>query len=101
MHQLIIEFIAALAAWATTAYQSEPLGRNSLSGLCLQDMSVQLAQKLSNTAKIYLQGSNEFTEASARWSTLDAPTANVIVVPGTQNDVVETVRFMLNCGKVP
>lgn len=51
----------------------------------------QLANKLSPTAHIYLPESDEFDSLSARWSNLSMPVANVVVVPGTENDVVQTV----------
>lgn len=51
----------------------------------------QLANKLSPTAHIYLPESDGFNSLSARWSNLSMPVANVVVVPGTENDVVQTV----------
>ncbi|GES66583.1 FAD-dependent oxygenase [Aspergillus terreus] len=60
----------------------------------------QLKAKLSSAAKIYCPGSTEFEQASTRWSVLDAPEVNVVVVPGTEHDVVETVKFA-NKEKLP
>jgi hypothetical protein len=53
----------------------------------------QLASKLSSTAEIYSPGSDSFDAAIARWSNASVPVANVVVVPGTENDVVETASF--------
>ncbi|KAK0625079.1 hypothetical protein B0T17DRAFT_260752 [Bombardia bombarda] len=52
-----------------------------------------LAARCSNTTKIYLQGSSQFNETSERWSVLGAPKVNLVVVPGTENDVAEIVRL--------
>ncbi|KAE8132843.1 hypothetical protein BDV38DRAFT_287318 [Aspergillus pseudotamarii] len=38
-------------------------------------------------------GSDEFEEASTRWSSLESPTVSIVVVPGTGNGLVETVKF--------
>ena len=55
----------------------------------------QLASKLSPTAHIYLPGSAGFNSLVARWSNLSMPVANVVVVPGTENDVVQTVSHFV------
>lgn len=51
----------------------------------------ELSEKLSSSAKAYYPGTDEFKAANERWSNLDVPTVNIVVVPGTENDVVETV----------
>ncbi|CAK7199574.1 hypothetical protein SEUCBS139899_002255 [Sporothrix eucalyptigena] len=56
------------------------------------DSSALLA-KLSSGAYILNSTSSEFAEAAARWSSLDAPSPNLIVVPATEEDVVQTVLF--------
>jgi hypothetical protein len=94
MLQLKIKVIAAMAAWVTTlACQNIPVTGNWLGGVHARgiEYASEPGEKLSPTAKIYYPGSEEFEEASARWSVLDAPTVNVVVVPGTENDVAETV----------
>ncbi|RDL35322.1 putative FAD-dependent oxygenase [Venustampulla echinocandica] len=53
----------------------------------------QLAAKLSKAAQIYQPGSSAFNAAVARWSNLSIPVANVVVVPSTENDIVQTVKF--------
>lgn len=83
--------ITAVAAWAvTSACESLPVTRN----LWSRDVDYKvLSEKLSSSAKVYYPGSNEFEEASSRWSNMEIPTVNIVVVPSTENDVVETVSF--------
>lgn len=83
-----MEVAMAIAAWAYAA-----VGQNLPS--CLQsrgnyDMT-DLQAKLSSSAKIYYPNTTEFEAASARWSLLGEPTVSVVVVPGTENDVAQTV----------
>ncbi|KAE8344882.1 hypothetical protein BDV24DRAFT_171384 [Aspergillus arachidicola] len=83
--------VTAVAVWAvTSACQSLPVTRNIWS----RDVDYKaLSEKLSSSAQVYYPGSDEFKEASTRWSNLEPPTVNIVVVPGTENDVVETVKF--------
>lgn len=53
-----------------------------------------LSKELSASAKVYFPGTEDFEAASKRWSNLDKPTANIVVVPATENDVVEIVSSM-------
>jgi hypothetical protein len=89
-----MEVITAAVAWAlASASESVPVVSNWL-GAFSRRQTVDLtglAGKLSATAKIYHPGSEGFEAASTRWSVLDEPTVNVVVVPGTENDVAETV----------
>lgn len=77
----------ALTAWAAVA------AANTLQGNCPigDDDLKQFGNRLSSTAKIYFPGSSGFTNATTRWSALEEPKVNVVVVPGTENDVAETV----------
>ena len=86
-----MQVATAVAAWAvTSACQSLPITRN----LWSRDADYKdLSEKLSVSAKVYYPGSDEFEQASTRWSNLEKPTVNIVVVPGTENDVVETVSF--------
>lgn len=52
-----------------------------------------LASRLSSTSSIILPGSSDFNDTVARWSNLEPPTANLVVVPGTEDDVVQTVSI--------
>ena len=94
MYLLKTEAFTAVAVWAmTSACRSVPVTRDWANGLCPRgDADLQeLGAKLSSTAKVYFPGSSEFEDASARWSTLAEPNVTVVVVPGTESDVVETV----------
>lgn len=94
MHWLPFQVVALLTAWAIPSTGvATPLARDIHGAKCPEgdpDLT-ELAKRLSSTGKIYCPGSTEFEEASTRWSILDAPKVNVVVVPGTENDVVETV----------
>jgi hypothetical protein len=61
-----------------------------------------LAPDLSPSAKIYLPGTTEFTKYTVRWSNLEPPTPNVVIVPGTEQDVAKIVgctsEFIYNSG---
>ncbi|CAG7952061.1 unnamed protein product [Penicillium salamii] len=86
-----LQVVTAVAAWAVTSVcQSVPMSRN----LWSRDADFkELSEKLSSSAKAYYPGTDEFKAANERWSNLDVPTVNIVVVPGTENDVVETVKF--------
>ena len=92
MHQFTIAVVTALAAWA--------MGAAARPAVCprgtkwVDDVQKELAPKLSDSAEIYLPGSGGFDEASTRWSVLEQPEVNVVVVPGTTEDVAETVGFL-------
>ncbi|KAE8423995.1 hypothetical protein BDV36DRAFT_303328 [Aspergillus pseudocaelatus] len=90
-----LEAVTALGAWAiASACENVPMSSHWIRGLCPRSNDVEdLGIKLSPTAKVYCPGSEGFDVASTRWSVLDAPKVNIVVVPGTENDVVETVRF--------
>lgn len=97
----MIGVISALAACVTSTVAHDVhgfRGRNSINGICPRggdlagDVEGELIGNLSDAAKVYLPGSDEFDTASTRWSVLEAPKVNVVVVPGTADDVAETVR---------
>jgi hypothetical protein len=94
--------LAALSAWAAAAacqHISAPSleARSDTSSPAGGSVNyTQLATKLSRNAQIYLPGSGEFDAAVARWSDLSTPVANVVVVPNTEHDIVETVRLLSN-----
>ncbi|TVY54562.1 FAD-linked oxidoreductase azaL [Lachnellula cervina] len=77
MHHLPLKLAALLASAAAVSCQNY----------------AQLAKQLSNTAQIYQPGTAAFNAAVLRWSNYSTPVANVVVVPGTENDVVQTVKF--------
>lgn len=89
MSRFKLDVITAVAACVVAV----PVAGNWLPELSHRqniDLS-RLAEKLSPTAKIYYPGSAAFDDASSRWSVLDQPRVNAVVVPGTENDVAETV----------
>ncbi|CZR68237.1 probable FAD-dependent oxygenase [Phialocephala subalpina] len=99
MHHRSLQ-VAALLAWAAAVAcrNVQPVFAPTLEarGDCDDAGDVnytQLATKLSATAQIYLPGSDLFDDAVARWSNLSTPVANVVVVPSTEHDIVETVNF--------
>ncbi|RSL54832.1 hypothetical protein CEP54_009713 [Fusarium duplospermum] len=94
-----LELLTALAVWATTSVCATTPVSGSLGGKCPEDIG-KLGEKLSKSAKIYFPGSDDFVKATTRWSVLGAPTINVVVVPGTEKDVSETVKYA-NKKKLP
>lgn len=96
MTKLKMEVVAAVAAWAVASTcHSLPAVRDLVPGLCPRDIGEagELQKSLSPGAKVYFPGSPEFKAASTRWSVLNPPTVNVVVVPATEKDVSETVRW--------
>ncbi|KAF6784750.1 FAD-dependent oxygenase [Colletotrichum sojae] len=93
MYRLKMEVLTAVAAWAiASSCLNAPVARQLLGGICARD-TADLGNKLSSNAKIYQPGTDEFVQASTRWSNLNAPTVNLVVVPGTEQDVAETIKF--------
>jgi hypothetical protein len=95
MHHCKMKLAGFLAWAATVACRGVPAPSHEAREECpAGDVNyTQLAKKLSKTAQIYLSGSDAFDAAVARWSNLSTPVANVVVVPSTEHDVVETVRL--------
>lgn len=73
--------------------------RDALNGICPRDLGASdeeveaFGKKLSNGTKIYFPGSEDFEKASTRWSNLDLPQISIVIVPATESDVAETVKF--------
>ncbi|KAI1424339.1 putative FAD-dependent oxygenase [Xylaria sp. FL1777] len=82
------------------AYAHGALGNTSSPTKCNSpDQLVQiLGSVLSTAAAVHLPGSDEFVAATTRWSQLDTPTVNLVVVPATENDVAHTVQQAHKCG---
>ncbi|KAJ5163151.1 FAD-binding type 2 [Penicillium coprophilum] len=91
------EVFTAVAAWALSAASLSFYSDCDYieGGLCPRgDADLQaLGKQLSSSAKLYFPGSSGFKDLTTRWSTLAEPKVNVVVVPGTENDVVQTVKF--------
>lgn len=91
-----MEVVAAVGALALQSLcQNVPAGAAWLGSMCATpiDMS-RLGSKLSPGAQIAYPGSDLFLQATTRWSSLNTPKVNVVVVPTTANDVAETVRLI-------
>lgn len=88
--------VTAVTAWAlTAACQNTHVGQDWIRDILPRgspDYS-QLQSQLSSGAQIYYANTTAFDDATVRWSALDEPTPNVVVVPGTENDVAVTVHF--------
>lgn len=64
-------------------------------GVCRPGSDVaRFGQKLSANAQVYLPWTEGFANATKRWSVFETPRPNIVVVPGTEQDVVETVSFL-------
>lgn len=82
-----LQVLAAIALWAGVSSGSNIPHICPRTGVDVNE----LGSKLSSNAKVYLPGSAEFAAATTRWSNLEAPQVNIVVVPGTENDVAEAV----------
>lgn len=69
----------------TSPYNLFP--RTPAAGIDLQP----LAPSLSASTKIYLPENSEFASHTVRWSNLEPPTPNVVIAPGTEDDVAKIV----------
>ncbi|KAB5563516.1 putative FAD-dependent oxygenase [Coniochaeta sp. 2T2.1] len=95
--------LLAVAGWCLTATCDDDLQaqKSFLSPDGFPDIAAmrempdldELLPKLSDTARVYYPGTDDFKAASARWSANPKPRVNAVVVPGTEEDVAETVRF--------
>lgn len=95
--RLQMEVLVAVGAWALSSVcqsLSPDSGIRSLlcdRGILNLDLS-PLVPKLSAAASvIYPNETTAFDLATSRWSSYETPTISVVVVPGTENDVAETV----------
>ncbi|KAI0394647.1 FAD binding domain protein [Xylariaceae sp. FL0594] len=98
-----MEIAAAVFAWALTSTCRSIPSSNDLFGLCPRQESQDVAGlrgRLSAGAQIYLPGSPGYAEATNRWSKLDAPGINIVVVPSVENDVAEIVKHA-NAQNIP
>jgi hypothetical protein len=90
--RLKMEVITAVAAWAIAGACRSAPAASWLGGLCPRGIDVTaLTAALSAGAVVYFPGSEGYTEATTRWSVLDAPTISMVVVPSVESDVAETV----------
>jgi hypothetical protein len=82
----IVTFLADVARGGPTT-PHDIFSRTPAAGIDVKSLSPHL----SPVAKIYLQGSNEFTNCTVRWSNLQPPTPNIVIAPGTEKDVAQIV----------
>lgn len=86
----IASFIQLVSSGPTAPFDIFP--RTPAAGIDLKS----LAPSLSAKAKIYLPDATEFSSLTVRWSNLEVPTPNVVIVPGTETDVSKIVSFPTN-----
>lgn len=85
-----IRLLATFTVWTVTVTcAATPVASSDAAGTCSEGLS-QLGKNLSKSAKIYCPGSAEFEKATTRWSVLEVPKVNIVVVPGTEEDVAKT-----------
>ncbi|GAD92299.1 FAD binding domain-containing protein [Paecilomyces variotii No. 5] len=98
-----MEFLVAAAAGlmgGLCTIVTPAIGSAYLQSLCGLTSMSELSTHLSEGAHIYYPGSENFTKATARWSTLNAPNITLVVEVATENDVAETVKYA-NAQNVP
>ncbi|KAI1155314.1 FAD binding domain protein [Nemania diffusa] len=89
-----MEVAAAALAWALSSTCRNLSAHNNFWCLCpRQDVTTALQERLSAGAQIFSPGSTGYAQATTRWSVLDTPNINIVVVPSVENDVVETVKY--------
>lgn len=81
--------MTALIPWALTAISSGLLG--ALPSTASSNHS-QFVAALDVKAEVYYPGSEQFINASARWSAAQIPQYDMIVKVATEEDVQKTVR---------
>lgn len=84
---------AALFAWAAVASCQEfaVVARGNVGAINY----AELKKDLSTESEFYFPGSGEFEDATARWSNYSIPIASIVVVPATEQDVVNTVSIFI------
>lgn len=87
-----------LQAIAIVAWAAAGIATSSKSQDVVEQVQT-LGQKLSHDAQIIPPCSDQFGKATLRWSTLDEPQPNIVVVPATEDDVVQTVSTDLITGR--
>ncbi|RYC58252.1 hypothetical protein CHU98_g7969 [Xylaria longipes] len=88
-----MEIATAVFAWALSSTCQNLRVSNNLWGLCpRQNITTGLRERLSANAQIFLPGSSGYAQATNRWSVLDTPSVNIVVVPSIENDVAEIVK---------
>lgn len=88
MRRFPIALLSACGRYVLGAAQSAgyPVHCNSTASLFRA-----LEASLSPDAVVFYPGSEGFQTATRRWSELESPTADVLIVPATEDDVARTV----------
>ncbi len=88
-----MEVMVALTAWVAS-FACRNVGISArFESICSQDgHGHRLEDILFQGAAVYLPGSEGFTEATTRWSSLYAPNLTLVVSPSVEDDVAKTVR---------
>ncbi|KAK2593328.1 hypothetical protein QQS21_008971 [Conoideocrella luteorostrata] len=91
-----MEVLAAVSSWVISSACNVQVGGNhwlrSMCGPGNQSIAA-LMSKLSEQAEVHFPGESTYKGATDRWSTLKAPNPTFVVVPATENDVAESVKF--------
>ncbi|KAI0156018.1 putative FAD-dependent oxygenase [Pestalotiopsis sp. NC0098] len=87
-----MEVLSAVSAWAATAV-CRNTGLSDWSNALVSFNGTDLGARLSAGAILYEPGSSGFINATTRWSAFEAPVVSLVVVPSTEEDVAETVKF--------
>ncbi|KAL5401084.1 hypothetical protein PMIN03_011822 [Paraphaeosphaeria minitans] len=66
-----------------------PLPTTPATGIDVQ----AFAKQLSKSVQIYVPNDSQFKTYTVRWSNLDTPTVNLVVLPGNEQDVSEIVKY--------
>jgi len=110
MHWFKAELLATAVVWALTAASTPDSLEYDIpadidTGFAVNTAPVSLpdhlrlpefwrfASRLSRKAEIYYPDTEGFRNYSQRWSNLEKPIVNITVLPATERDVIETVRF--------
>lgn len=89
-----VQAATAVAMWSAIVAADVPGAPDWLGGSCSKSKELAaFAKKLSSSALIYFPGSDGFETASTRWSNLETPKVDMVVSPGTEKDVSETIKF--------
>ena len=88
---LKMEALTVVAALSSVCFSSPLVERDAqITGTCTANYG-KLGKDLSDCAELYFPGTDKFAAATLRWSSLENPTINVVVVPCSEEDVSITV----------
>jgi hypothetical protein len=85
----LVSLLSVVSCGPTSA-ANDVFARTPVNGIDVK----QLSPYLSKTAQVYLPNTSQFTQYTTRWSNLETPTINLVVVAGTEQDVAATVSSL-------